>query len=130
MPWAEDGRWVRDPTVQRGMEVLGAAVRRQRERRGMTQRDLQRRNGVHQTTISRFENGRRCGLRLSRFALVVYALGGLDFGSPVAAALLEPDGLSPNPIVARRQLDALELAVAGIRERVRALEASWWSSRS
>lgn len=61
------------------MQLIGAAMRRRRERLGWSQRDLGRRTGVDQSTISRLENGVRCGLRWSRFAAVVAVLDGLDF---------------------------------------------------
>jgi transcriptional regulator with XRE-family HTH domain len=61
------------------MQLIGAALRRRRQRLGWSQRDLGRRTGVDQSTISRLETGVRCGLRWSRFAAVVAVLGGLDF---------------------------------------------------
>jgi transcriptional regulator with XRE-family HTH domain len=79
MPWDTIDPEYRDPAVQRGMELIGAAVRRRRERLGLSQRDLERRARVDQTTISRLENGRRVGLRLARLARLVAALDGLDF---------------------------------------------------
>jgi transcriptional regulator with XRE-family HTH domain len=79
----------RDPLVQRGMVMLGNAVRRARHRNGWTQRELEARTGIDQSTISKFENGRRLGLRFSRFAMLVAVLGGLDFDPP-GEARLEP----------------------------------------
>jgi transcriptional regulator with XRE-family HTH domain len=79
MPWDTIDPEYRDSAVQRGMELIGAAVRRRRERLGLSQRDLERRARVDQTTISRLENGRRVGLRLARLARLVAALDGLDF---------------------------------------------------
>ena len=47
---------------------------------GWTQRQLEAQSGVDQTVISRIENGKQYGIRWSRFALLVDALGG--FGGP------------------------------------------------
>jgi len=81
MPWDAVKR-TPEPHVQRGMELIGAAARRARRRHGWSQRDLEARTGIDQTTISRFENGLRCGMRWSRFATLVAVLDGLDFGIP------------------------------------------------
>lgn len=80
MPWDEEAVWVRDPRAQPGMVLLGAALKRRRLRLGLSQTRLERMTGIDQTTISRFENGKRCGLRWWRFAVLVAVLGGLDFG--------------------------------------------------
>ncbi|MGK2851078.1 MAG: helix-turn-helix domain-containing protein [Candidatus Limnocylindrales bacterium] len=80
MPWDEAGIWVRDPLAQPGMVLLGAALKRRRLKLGLSQTRLERMTGIDQTTISRFENGKRCGLRWWRFAVLVAVLGGLDFG--------------------------------------------------
>jgi transcriptional regulator with XRE-family HTH domain len=85
MPWDSD-KPPRDPRVQRGMDLMGSALKRRRERLGMSQRELERRTGVDQSTISKFENGRRCGIRWSRFARIVAVLDGLDFGAPAVTA--------------------------------------------
>jgi transcriptional regulator with XRE-family HTH domain len=45
----------------------------------MSQRELARRSGVHQSSISRFERGLQFCIRWSRFARIVVVLGGLDF---------------------------------------------------
>ena len=110
MPWIEDTTRTRDPVVQRGMDLLGAAVKRQRLRLHLSQTDLSYRTGIHQSTISRFERGRRCGLRWSRFAKLVAVLGGLDFGDrePIAPPGYRHQVLTPNPWVARQA----ELAAA------------------
>lgn len=110
MPWIKDTTQARDPIVQRGMDMLGAAVKRQRLRLHLSQTDLSYRTGVHQSTISRFERGRRCGLRWSRFAKLVAVLGGLDFGDREAIALpgYRHQVLTPNPWVVRQA----ELAAA------------------
>ena len=81
MPWAEPEP-PRDPIVQKGLSLLGAAMKRARRRQGWSQRDLADRTGVHQSTISRFERGDRVGMRFSRFALIVGVLEGLEFLPP------------------------------------------------
>ena len=81
MPWANPEP-PRDPLVQKGLDLLGAAMRRARERKGWTQRELEARTGVDQSTISRFERGDRVGMRFSRLALIVGVLGGLEFDPP------------------------------------------------
>jgi transcriptional regulator with XRE-family HTH domain len=81
MPWAEPEP-PRDPIVQKGLSLLGAAMQRARRRKGWSQRDLASRTGVHQSTISRFERGDRVGLRFSRFCMLVGVLEGLDFLPP------------------------------------------------
>ena len=45
---------------------------------GWTQRELEAESGIDQTVICRIENGKQYGLRWSRFAELVDALGGLD----------------------------------------------------
>jgi transcriptional regulator with XRE-family HTH domain len=130
MPWDEEGRRIREPQVQRGMEMVGAAMRRQRIRRRLTQRALQAMTGVHQSTISKFERGRRCGLRWSRFATIVAVLGGLDFGPGDPARWLGPMGLSPNPGVATPQLDDLQRTLDILRARVADREAEIAADRA
>ena len=88
MPW-DEVKQAPEPQVQRGMELIGAAARRARRRHRWSQRDLEARTGIDQTTISRFENGIRCGMRWSRFATLVAVLDGLDFGIP---------GQTPEPV--------------------------------
>jgi HTH-type transcriptional regulator / antitoxin HipB len=58
-----------------GLQALGRQLRRARYARGWTQRELGRRSGVHQTTISRLENGRLASLHLLRLAALILALG-------------------------------------------------------
>jgi transcriptional regulator with XRE-family HTH domain len=72
----------RDPQQQHGFELIGAEVKRRRLALGWTQRFLEAQSGIDQTVISRLENGKQYGIRWSRFALLVDALGG--FG-PLAA---------------------------------------------
>jgi transcriptional regulator with XRE-family HTH domain len=61
------------------MELIGAALKRRRLRLGLTQMDLERMTGIDQSVISRIERARRWGLAWPRFAMLVDALGGLDF---------------------------------------------------
>ena len=81
MPWESIDRIAR-PEVERGWALIGAAVKRRREGLALTQRDLERRSGISQSAISRLENGRLRGMRWSRFARLVDAMDGLDFGVP------------------------------------------------
>lgn len=80
MPWTDEGFWIRDPLAYQGMQLLGAALKRRRLKLGLSQTRLGRMTGIDQSTISRFENGKRFGLRWWRFAVMVAVLGGLDFG--------------------------------------------------
>ncbi len=79
MPWTDLNRQPNDPDVQDGLELMGAAVARRRRQLRMSQRELARRSGVHQSSISRFEHGLQFCIRWSRFARLVVVLGGLDF---------------------------------------------------
>lgn len=79
MPWTDLNRHPNDPDVQDGLELMGAAVARRRRQLRMSQRELARRSGVHQSSISRFEHGLQFCIRWSRFARLVVVLGGLDF---------------------------------------------------
>lgn len=58
-----------------GLQALGRQLRRARLARGWAQRELERRSGVDQTTISRLENGRLASLRLLKIAALIHALG-------------------------------------------------------
>jgi transcriptional regulator with XRE-family HTH domain len=80
----------RDPQEQHGFDLIGAAIKRRRVALGWTQRQLEAQSGVDQTVISRIENGKQYGIRWSRFALLVDALGG--FGGPAGR------GPWPSPI--------------------------------
>jgi DNA-binding XRE family transcriptional regulator len=60
--------------VATGMELLGRWIRDARVRSGFGQAQLGRLTGIHQSTISRLENGRLEGLQLYRLAVLVYAL--------------------------------------------------------
>jgi transcriptional regulator with XRE-family HTH domain len=68
--------------VLRGLLLLGRIVQLRRAQRGLSQRKLEVLSGVDQTIISRLENGKLYGLRWSRFARIVEALGGLDVSLP------------------------------------------------
>ena len=82
MAWIAEDRERRYPEVQRGWELIGAAVKRRRLAIRWSQRDLERASGVDQTVISRLENGRLSGLRFSRFARLVASMKGLDPEAP------------------------------------------------
>jgi hypothetical protein len=62
------------PEVTRGLRVIGRWVRTARWQRGLTQRQAAALSGLHQSTISRLENGKLDGLRLSRFAVLMDVL--------------------------------------------------------
>jgi transcriptional regulator with XRE-family HTH domain len=84
-----------DEQTRRGFDRIGRDVLRRRQRLGITQRQLELLSGVDQTVISRLENGRLAGLRWSRFARLVDALGGLGETDPHpawTARLLPPAG--------------------------------------
>ncbi len=118
MPWNDPNYWMRDPEAKRGLQMIGAAVRRQRMRAGLTQRDLGQMTGIDQSTISRLETGQRCGLKWSRFAVLVATLGGLDFGGRDLARPASRYGLSPNPTVARQQLEVAKAELLAARDWV------------
>jgi transcriptional regulator with XRE-family HTH domain len=60
--------------VALGMELLGRWIRESRVQAGMTQAQLARLAGIHQTTLSRLERGRLEGLRLHRLAAIIAVL--------------------------------------------------------
>jgi transcriptional regulator with XRE-family HTH domain len=78
----------RDPQEQHGFELIGAEVRRRRLALGWTQRTLEAHSGIDQTVISKLENGKQYGIRWSRFARLVDALGGLG---PLPTRAPHPD---------------------------------------
>jgi transcriptional regulator with XRE-family HTH domain len=90
----------RDPQQQQGFELFGRMLRRRRVFLGWTQRQLEARSGLDQTVISRLENGKQYGLRWSKLAELISALGGLDVG-PVAPEpfnyLRERPGMAERP---------------------------------
>jgi len=70
-----------------GMDLIGRWIRQSRVQAGMTQGQLSRLAGVHQTTLSRLERGRLEGLRLHRLAAIIAVLHtrlGDDLGPIVA----------------------------------------------
>ena len=74
-----------DTRALRGYVLIGQLVRRRRERLGLSQRQLELLSGIDQSVISRLENGRLTGIRWSRFARLVDAIGGLADGDPLPA---------------------------------------------
>jgi transcriptional regulator with XRE-family HTH domain len=74
-----------DERTRRGFTLIGRLVLRRRCRLGITQRELESLSGIDQTVISRLENGKLGGLRWSRFAELVDALGGLGETDPQPA---------------------------------------------
>jgi transcriptional regulator with XRE-family HTH domain len=113
MAWSDYGEWLSDPNVRLGMALIGAAVKRRRKQNFLSQVQLGRLTGIPQSTISRFENGLRCGLSWVRFARLVGVLDGLDFGplgrpfAPIGAG----GHIEPNPYLERRRLEAATLAI-------------------
>lgn len=103
MAWSTEPLMHRDPLLQLGWELVGAMVRRRRERLGWSQRDLARQSGTSQSGISRLETGRLRGLKFHRFAAIVAVLGGLDRDAPappyrsVQPEVLEPIRLDYGP---------------------------------
>jgi transcriptional regulator with XRE-family HTH domain len=98
MAWFERPR---DPQQQLGFEMIGAMIRRRRIHLGWTQRNLEAYSGINQAVISRLENGKQSGLRWSRFAELVQALGGLDVAPrarpwPGASLGLDGDPTTPD----------------------------------
>ncbi len=79
MAWFEQPR---DPQEQRGFDLIGGMVKRRRGALGWSQRYLEGQCGIDQGVISRLENGKQYGLRWSRFAELVDALGGLEVVAP------------------------------------------------
>jgi transcriptional regulator with XRE-family HTH domain len=74
-----------DERTRRGFRLIGRLVLRRRGQLGITQRELESLSGIDQTVISRLENGKLGGLRWSRFAELVDALGGLGDTDPSPA---------------------------------------------
>ena len=104
MTWFERPR---DPQEQHGFELIGATVKRRRVSLGLTQRHLEALSGIDQTVISRIENGKQYGLRWSRFANLVDALGGFDVAlAPWATPGREP---SARAAAAPPRVDRIDL---------------------
>jgi hypothetical protein len=74
-----------DTHARRGFVLIGLLVRRRRQRLGLSQRQLELLSGIDQSVISRLENGLLTGLRWSRFAQLVEAIGGLAETDPQPA---------------------------------------------
>ena len=111
MPWDErPSHETRSRSA--GWRCSAGRSKRARHRKGWSQRDLERRTGIDQSTISKFENGRRFGLRFTRFAAMVAVLDGLEFDAP---------GYPPEPPVlsrrAQRLYDEAELQASIARAR-------------
>ena len=85
MTWQSFNVAEADAPSNRGFRLIGQLVHRRRHRLGISQRQLELLSGVDQTVISRLENGRLGGLRWSRFARLVDALGGLGDADPMPA---------------------------------------------
>jgi len=62
------------PWSQAALELFGRLLRTWRLSAGMSQRMLQRDSGVHQSTISLIENGKRPGIRLVVIARLIAAI--------------------------------------------------------
>ena len=77
MPW-RDLDLLEDAQTQLGLDSLGRMIWRLRKRPGWTQRRLQERSGIHQSVISRLENGKQHAISGWRFARLIGALGGVD----------------------------------------------------
>jgi len=84
--------------------MTGVALKRRRVRLHLTQSELARRTGIHQSVISRIERARRWGISLRRFAILVATLGGLDFDPPPPLSIpgYEHQAWTPNPYLARQ----------------------------
>lgn len=67
----------RDAQEKHGFELIGVEIKRRRLLLGWSQRTLEAYSGIDQTVISRLENGKQYGMRWSRFARLVDALGGI-----------------------------------------------------
>jgi len=67
-----------DPAIVRGRVTLGAAIRRARLRRGLSQQQLAWMVGFHQTTISRLETAKLKGMRFRMLMRLMGTLGAAD----------------------------------------------------
>ncbi len=63
-----------DPRVDAALRRLGIQLRHGRQISGMSQRRVETRTGVDQTTISRLENGLATRLPLERLGLILVAI--------------------------------------------------------
>jgi transcriptional regulator with XRE-family HTH domain len=66
-----------DPRVADALACIGAAARRARHDRGLTQLSLELLTEVDQTTISRIENGLAPNVRLEYLARIIAVVGPL-----------------------------------------------------
>lgn len=82
MPWDSFDLEDSDQTARDGFRLIGRLFQRRRHRLGMTQRTLELVSGVDQTVLSRLETGQLRGIRWSRLAKVVAALGGIGESDP------------------------------------------------
>ena len=82
MTWQSFDVTFADQRTTLGFVLIGRVVRARRQRLGLTQRQLELLSGVDQSVISRLENGLLGGLRWSRFARLVGAIGGLGETDP------------------------------------------------
>jgi len=64
-----------EPRTARALEGIDRTVREARHVGGLTQRDLQDLSGVHQSMISRLENGLAPGMRIVALARIMAGLG-------------------------------------------------------
>ena len=64
----------RDDLTVVGLRLFGALVREARRSIGLSQAGLGARCGLHQSTISRLENGRLTGLAFHHVAMLVFVL--------------------------------------------------------
>jgi transcriptional regulator with XRE-family HTH domain len=83
-------------SVAYGLKRLGEELNQARRRCGLSQHQLARAAGVHQSTISRLENGVLVSMRIVRLAAVIAALDGrLEFG-PAALHQSDPTEMPPS----------------------------------
>lgn len=85
MPWESFHLQDADVRTARGYARIGRLVRRRRDLVGVSQRQLQLLSGIDQSVISRHETGQLRGLRFSRLARLVDALGGIGDADPLPA---------------------------------------------
>lgn len=96
MSWSDDSLAARDPLIQLGWDIVGAMIKRRRQRLGWSQRELARRCSLTQGVISRLENGKLRGLKMSRLAAMVAVMGGLDEVAPDPPfRAVHPDAFEP-----------------------------------
>jgi transcriptional regulator with XRE-family HTH domain len=86
-----------EPGAARALVGIGRTVREARHAGGMTQRDLQDLSGVHQSMISRLENGRAPGMRIVALARIMAGLGWAPrtLGGNVPTGIAQGNDLDP-----------------------------------